>query len=232
MLAVPLVRAGEAIGVILIRRVEVRPFTERQIELVNTFADKAVIAIENTRLFEAEQTRNRELRAALEQQTATAEILSVISRSPTNIRPVFEAIAENAVRLCSANYGSTMRLDGETLHVVAHRGHSAQWLETVSHDLFPRRLTRDTFAGYAISHREIVHVEDLQNDARFPDSRGLAHTLGYRTGLCVPMMRSGAPIGAIVVFRQDVRPFTEVEIALLRTFTPHASAAQPRWQRH
>src|SRR5215467_1735459 len=87
-------------------------------------------------------------------------------RSPTDIRPVFEAIAENAVRLCSANYGSTMRLDGDLLRVVAHRGHSAQYLETVSH-LFPRRMTRDTFAGYAISYREIVHVEDLLNDARF-----------------------------------------------------------------
>src|SRR5215467_2623814 len=184
-LCVPLVRVGEAIGVILIRRGEVRPFTERQIELVGTFADQAVIAIENTRLFEEIQARTRELRAAPEQQTATAEILSVISRSPTNIRPVFEAIAENAVRLCSANYGSTMRLDGDTLHVVAHRGHSAQWLETVSH-LFPRRMTRDTFAGYAISYREIVHVEDLLNDARFPDSRTLAQTLGIPNGVMRP----------------------------------------------
>jgi GAF domain-containing protein/anti-sigma regulatory factor (Ser/Thr protein kinase) len=224
LMGVPLLRDGVPIGAITLLRTTVRTFTDKQIELVTTFADQAVIAIENTRLFEQVQARTKELTEALNQQTATGEILGVISRSPTDVRPVFEAIAESAVRLCGANYGSTMRLAGDSLHLVAHRGQSAQWLETVSR-LFPHKLTRDLIAGSAILDGEVIHVEDLQNDARFPASRALAQTMGYRTGLCVPMMRGGAPIGAILVFRQDVRPFAEPEIALLRTFADQAVIA-------
>src|SRR5262249_31575738 len=222
--SVPMLKDGRPIGAITVGQSKTGHFPKRQIQLLRTFADQAVIAIENTRLFEQVQARTKELTEALNQQTATGEILGVISRSPTDVRPVFEAIAESAVRLCGANYGSTMRLDGGSLHLVAHRGQSAQWLETVSR-LFPHPLTRDLIAGCAILDREIVHVEDLQNDARFPASRALAQTMGYRTGLCVPMMRGGAPIGAILVFRQDVRPFAEPEIALLRTFADQAVIA-------
>ena len=127
-LAVPLRRAGDSLGVIVIRRAEVRPFTDGQVELLRSFADQAVIAIENTRLLEEVQARNRELRAALEQQTATSQILSVISRSPTDVQPVFAAIAESAVRLCGANYGSTMRLDGDVMTLVAIRGNPSTGL--------------------------------------------------------------------------------------------------------
>jgi len=127
-LAVPLRSAGDSLGVIVIRSAEVRPFTDGQVELLRSFADQAVIAIENTRLLEEVQARNRELRAALEQQTATSQILSVISRSPTDVQPVFAAIAESAVRLCGANYGSTMRLDGDVMTLVAIRGNPSTGL--------------------------------------------------------------------------------------------------------
>src|SRR5215475_12698992 len=223
-LAVPLRRAGDSLGVIVIRSAEVRPFTDGQIELLRSFADQAVIAIENTRLLEEVQARKPELRAALEQQTATSQILSVISRSPTDVQPVFAAIAESAVRLCGANYGSTMRLDGDVMTLVAHKGQSEHWLETVSR-LFPQRLTRDLIAGSAILDREIVHVTDMQNDPRFPTSRALAQTMGYRTVLCVPMLRDCAPIGAILVFRQRAQPFDEAQISLLRTFADQAVIA-------
>jgi signal transduction histidine kinase len=183
-----------------------------------------VIAIENARLFEEVQARNSELRAALEQQMATSEILSVISSSPTDVQPVFKSIAESAVRLCGANYGSTMRLEGDVVHLVAHRGQSAEWLETASR-LFPQQLTRGLIVGWAILDCEIVHVEDMQNDVRFPTSRNLARTMGYRTALCVPMLRGGVPIGAILVFRQNVRPFSEAEIGLLRIFADQAVIA-------
>src|SRR5215470_12635159 len=115
ILVVPLIRAGVAIGVIAIRRTEIRPFTDRQIELLKTFADQAVIAIENTRLFEAEQASKRELTEALEQQTATSEVLRVIGSSPTNVQPVFDTLAENAVRICSAERAFISRFDGEVL---------------------------------------------------------------------------------------------------------------------
>src|SRR5262249_37756492 len=121
-LAVPLVHAGEAIGVILIRRAEVRPFTERQIELVNSFADQAVIAIENTRLFEEVQARTKELLESLDRQTATSEVLGVISRSPNEVQPVLDTIVATAQRLCQAERAITWRLEGETFRAVAHHG--------------------------------------------------------------------------------------------------------------
>src|SRR5262249_7064705 len=121
-LGVPLVHAGEAIGVIFIRRAEVRPFTERQIELVNTFADQAVIAIENTRLFGEVQTRTKELQDSLDRQTATSEVLGVISRSPNEVQPVLETIVATAQRLCQAERAAICRLEGETFRPVAHHG--------------------------------------------------------------------------------------------------------------
>src|SRR5262249_40601502 len=121
MLAVPLVRAGRAIGVIGIRRTEVRPFTDRQIDLLKAFADQAVIAIENTRLFEAEQASKRELTEALEQQTATSEVLGVISSSPGELEPVFKAMLENAVRICGSKFGNLFLREGDAFrHVTTH----------------------------------------------------------------------------------------------------------------
>ncbi len=224
VLAVPMLRADKLLGVIIIYRFEVLPFTDGQIALLETFADQAAIAIENARLLSELQAKNADLTEALEQQTATAEILRVISRSPTDVQPVFDAIAESAVRLCSADYGSAIRLEGDVIHLVAQHGRSAQWLEAASR-LFPHPLTRDLIAGAAMLDRRVVHLDDMQTDPRFPASQALARTMGYRTALSVPMLRDSGPVGAIAVFRQAERPFTEAEIGLLHTFADQAVIA-------
>jgi GAF domain-containing protein/CheY-like chemotaxis protein len=224
LLAIPMLRADELLGVILIRRDEVLPFTDGQIALMETFADQAAIAIENARLLTELQTKNADLTDALQQQTATAEILRVISRSPTDIQPVFEAIAESSVRLCGADYGSAVRLEGETIHLVAHHGHTASWLEAASR-LFPAPLSGDLVGGAAMLARDVVHLDDMQNDPGYGTSRALAGTMGYRTALGVPMLRANGPVGAIILFRQERRPFAESEIALLQTFADQAVIA-------
>ncbi|HKW91815.1 MAG TPA: GAF domain-containing protein [Methylomirabilota bacterium] len=223
-LAIPMLRADELLGVILIYRHEVRPFTDSQIALMETFADQAAIAIENARLLTELRAKNASLTEALEQQTATAEILRVISRSPTDVQPVFEAIAESSVRLCGADYGSTNRLEGDVVHLVAQHGQSAEWLDAARR-LFPHPLTRDLITGRAMLDRDIVHLEDVPGDSRFPASQALARSMGYSTALAVPMLRESGPVGAIVVFRQEVRPFSESEIGLLRTFADQAVIA-------
>src|SRR5215469_11584078 len=224
ILTVPMLRAGELLGVILIYRHEVRPFTDGQIALLETFADQAAIAIENARLLTELQTKNTSLTEALEQQTATAEILRVISRSPTDVQPVFEAITESAMRLCSADYASANRLEGNEIHLAAQHGQSREWLEAASR-VFPAPLTPDLVSGRAMVDRAVVHVEDLQTDARFPSSQALARTMGYHSVLSVPMLRDSGPVGAIMAFRQELRPFTEAEIGLLRTFADQAVIA-------
>ena len=224
VLSVPMLRAGELLGVIVIYRQEVRPFTDSQIVLMETFADQAAIAIENARLLTELQAKNADLTEALQQQTATAEILRVISRSPTDVQPVFDAIAESSVRLCEADYASTNRLEGDVIHLVAQHGHTAQWRGTAS-QLFPHPLTKDLLSGAAMLDRQVVHVDDMPHDARFPASQALAATMGYHTVLGVPMLRAGDPVGAIVVFRQERRPFSESEIGLLRTFADQAVIA-------
>src|SRR5215468_8234953 len=224
ILTVPMLRAGELLGVILIYRHEVRPFTDGQIALLETFADQAAIAIENARLLTELQNKNASLTEALEQQTATAEILRVISRSPTDVQPVFEAITESAMRLCSADYASANRLEGNEIHLVAQHGQSREWLAAASR-VFPAPLTSDLVSGRAMVDRAVVHVEDLQTDPRFPASQALARTMGYHSVLSVPMLRDSGPVGAIMAFRQELRPFTEAEIGLLHTFADQAVIA-------
>src|SRR5229473_2123266 len=189
VLSVPLMREGTALGAIAIRRTEVRPFTDRQTELLKTFADQAVIAIENVRLFTELQEKNLALTAAhaqvteaLEQQTATAEILRVISRSPTDLRPVMEAVAENAARLCDATDAQILRGDGETITLVASYGR----LPTITTE--PRRISRRLVGGRAIIDRMTLHISDVRAVRdEFPDSATVQ--LGVRT-------RSGDPPAA------------------------------------
>ena len=224
ILNVPLIRAGHAMGVMSIRRTDVRPFTDRQVDLLKIFADQAVIAIENTRLFEAEQASKRELSDALEQQTATGEILNVISRSPTTVEPVFAAIVESSVRLCGANYGAVARLEGDARHLVADYGMTPRWNETVNR-IFPQELTRGLIGDAAMLDRTIIHVDNIQNDDSHEVSQALARTMGYHTALAVPMLRESRPVGAIIVFRQEERRFSDAEIGLLRTFADQAVIA-------
>ena len=222
-LAVPLIQAGEAIGVIFIRRAEVRPFTERQIELVNTFADQAVIAIENTRLFEAEQASKRELTEALEQQTATADVLKVISRSALDVQKVLDALIESATRLCEADDATMFRLVGDSAQLFAHHG---QLPLAGPIGQFALPLVRGLAGARAIIERRTVHVADMQAEAdEYPESHTISLQLGYRTMLAVPLLRGREAIGVIALRRAEMRPFTERQIELVNTFADQAVIA-------
>jgi signal transduction histidine kinase len=213
VLGVPLLRQGAAIGVIYIRRTEVQPFTEGQIALLQTFADQAVIAIENVRLF-------NETREALEQQTATAEILRAISASPTDVQPVLDAVAESAARICGAQDAMILRVEGKSLRRVAHFGAVRLILPAV------RPLTRESMAGRAALEGRAIQVPDMLDAAEeYPESAPQYRGAGLRTGVAVPLLHEGAAIGVIGIRRTEVRPFTDKQIALLQTFADQAVIA-------
>jgi two-component system, NtrC family, sensor kinase len=219
-LATPLLREGQPLGAILIRRMEVQPFTNKHIALLETFAAQAVIAIENVRLFQELERRNRDLGEALEQQTATAEILRVISSSPTDIQPTFDAIAASAVRLCEANEGEVYRFDGRLIHMMAHHGGGSQAREVLA-QMFPSPPGRGTITGRAILTGMVVHADVAADpEHEYRDVAGF-----FRTVLSVPMLRDGSPIGAISVDRREGRPFSAKQIALLETFAAQAVIA-------
>src|SRR5215831_12100393 len=208
-LAVPLLREGTAIGTITIWRDFVEPFTESQIELVKTFADQAVIAIENVRLFQ-------ELNESLEQQTATSEILGVIASSPTDIQPVLDTIAENAARLCEAADAQIRLIENDKTRLVASFG------SLPARELSP--VSPLTPPGLAILTRQTLHVHDLQeHQAEFSESYGLRG--GIRTYLSVPMIREGTPIGVINIRCIEVRPFSDRHVKLLETFASQSVIA-------
>src|SRR5262249_40744968 len=215
-LVVPMLREGVAIGTISLRRVQARLFTARQVALLQTFADKAVIAIENVRLFKELQTSNRELAKALEQQTATAEILRVISSSPTDVQPVFAAVAESSARLCDAYDCEIYRVDGDVLRLVAHHGPSSAGPVVVP-------IVPGTIGDRSVLERRTVHVPDLGAEAEeFPVGSALG---AARTQLRVPLLREGTALGVISVRRSEVRPFSDDQIALLQTFADQAVIA-------
>jgi two-component system, NtrC family, sensor kinase len=215
-LGVPLLRECVAIGVVGMWRRDVRPFSDRQIELLKVFADQAVIAIENVRLF-------NETKEALEQQTATSEILRVISASPTDLHPVFDAIAESAARLCEAFDANIFSRDGDRLLLVAHHG-SIPTLGPVGEATHP--LVRGTTAGRAMLDGQAVHVADIQTEVdEFPESSALGRQLGIRTLLSIPLMREGVAHGAISLRRTEARLFTDRQVALLQTFADQAVIA-------
>src|SRR5262245_16349600 len=216
ILATPLLREGNSIGVILVRRTTVRPFTDQQIALLKTFANQAVIAIENARLFNELGARNRDL-------TATSEILQVISRSPTDTQPVFETIADNAVKLFRPWSVAVYRFDGEFMHVAAVRG-GRPGSEQYLHD--KRRPTRDVMAGRCIIDRTIIHVPNFGSDPDIPlAAREVARARGFGATLNVPMLKDGEPIGVISVSREQAGPFLQTEIELLQTFADQAVIA-------
>src|SRR5262245_44697713 len=213
LLSVPLLREGTGIGTITIWRDFVEPFTDRQIELVKTFADQAVIAIENVRLFQ-------ELKESLEQQTATSEILGVIASSPTDIQPVLDVVAENAARLCEAKDALIYRIDGDVLQRVAVYGSMPLPAASAS-------VTRRNPVGRAVVDGKTIHVQDIaaEMETEFPESKTRQPITGARSMLATPLLREGIAIGAIAIRRTEVRPFSERHIALLKTFADQAVIA-------
>jgi GAF domain-containing protein len=224
ILSVPLLREGESVGVIVVRRSEVHPFSDKQIALLQTFADQAVIAIENVRLFDDVQKRTAELSEALEQQTAMGEILRVISSSAMDVRPVFETIASNAVNLCGAAYGVVFRFDGELITIAAHHNVDATALEAF-HQIWPRRPDERTLMGRTILERKVLYILDVAAEPGFTFVAAHSAALGVRTFLAVPMLRDGIPIGAIAVYRREVAPFTDKQIELVQNFAAQAVIA-------
>ena len=227
-LAVPLLREGSAIGAILIRRMDVRPFTDKQIELLRTFADQAVIAIENVRLFDEVQARTQELSEALEQQTATSEVLKVISSSPGELEPVFDAMLANATRICEANYGAMWLNENGGLRNAAFQGNmpesfTEQWKTAV----IP--LTQDVPATRVAQSRKPIQVGDLRKDSAYlvghPLAVGSVNVAGMRALLVVPMLKEDEFVGAFAIYRKEVRPFTDKQVELLQNFAAQAVIA-------
>jgi GAF domain-containing protein len=224
-LGIPMLRDEMLLGVVFIWRNEVRAFTDKQIELVTTFADQAVIAIENVRLFTELQASNRELTTALDTQTATSDILRVISRSPTDVQPVFDAIVTSAVRLLGAYTGTLTRLAGDQIGLAAltsidEAGDAAQ------RALFPQSLHSDGTHAQAIRDRAPLNTADAFTEPRLSEAaRAFARVRGYRSLVVMPLLRHDEAIGAIGVTRREARGFTDDENALLRTFADQAVIA-------
>ena len=216
ILGVPLLREGRALGSIMARRGEVRRFEDKDVALLKTFADQAAIAIENARLF-------NETKEALERQTATAEILKVISASPTDVQPVFDAIAERAAVLCGAKIGVVTKFDGELLHLVAFYGASPDLVEPIRAG-YPVRPGGDTVTARAVRDCAPAQIPDLLADPDYvPKQQSLR--AGYRSNVAVPLLREGKVIGALSVARAETGVFSEREVGLLQTFADQAVIA-------
>ena len=222
MIGVPLLREAEPIGAIALARNRVEPFTDREIELVTTFADQAVIAIENVRLFDEVQARTRDLSESLQQQTATADVLKVISRSAFDLKTVLDTLVEAAARLCEADQGAIARDRDGVFQRVATYGFSDEFTEYVK--TIPVIPERGTATGRALLDGKVVHIADVQADPEytFAEAQKLG---GFRTILSLPMLREGVPIGVLALTRREVRPFTDKQIELVSTFADQAAIA-------
>ena len=226
-LSVPLLREDVAMGAIMLRRTEAVPFADKQIALLQTFADQAVIAIENVRLFTELKARNADLTDSLARQTATSEILRVISSSPTDPQPVFATIAERAVRLCDAAFGAVFLFDGEWIRIGALSGLRPDEREATLR-YFPRRPTP---GGIGVSHvvltGEIAHIPDVQSDPVWQASEAgpTFNAVELRICLLAPLIREGVCLGAVNVWRREPSPFSQQHIDLLKTFADQAVIA-------
>ena len=223
MLGVPLLREGSPIGVITLWRTVVLAFTETEIDLVKTFADQAVIAIENARLFEEVQARTRELTKSLQQQTATADVLQVISRSAFDLQPVFDTVAESSVRLCDAERAFIRRYDGELLHMVAAFNSPPELKEWLARHPFPPGR-HSCAARVALEHRT-VHIPDVRADPEFSYGAKDVEPILGGTALGVPMLKGNDLLGVIIIDQVEVRPFTDKQIALVETFADQSAIA-------
>jgi GAF domain-containing protein len=219
LINVPMFKDDELIGIISIYRQEVRPFTDKQIELVQNFAAQAVIAIENTRLLNELRQRTTDLSETLEQQTATSDVLSVISSSPGELKPVFQTILENATRICEAKFGLLFRFDGKTFQLLAEVGASAELAE-----FYERRgpFHPGGILERLLRTKDVVCVADASAEPVPPPSAKIG---GAKSSLNVPMFKDEAMVGAITIYRQEVRPFTDRQIALLENFAAQAVIA-------
>ena len=222
ILSVPLLREGESVGVIVVRRSEVHPFSDKQIALLQTFADQAVIAIENVRLFDDVQKRTQELSESLQQQTATANVLKVISRSTFNLQTVLNTLVESAAKLCEAEQSIISQRDGNAYKLAANFGFSPEYVEYAKRNPFV--LGRGTVTGRAALEGKVVHVPDVLADPEYNFIEG-QKVGGFRTILGVPLLREGVPIGVFGLTRPIVKPFTDKQIALVTTFADQAVIA-------
>src|SRR5262249_43752491 len=222
VLGVPLLREGIPIGVIMLTRGQMRPFTDKQIELATTFADQAVIAIENVRLFDEVQARTEQLSESLQQQTATADVLKVISRSTFDLQTVLQTLVESAARLCEADMAAIARQQGPSYQNVASYNYSPAFNEHMKHH--PIELSRGSLVGRTLLEGRPVHIPDVLTDPEYT-MIALQNVGGYRSALGVPLLRARTPIGVIFLTRSAVRPFTDKQIALLQTFADQAAIA-------
>jgi len=226
-LSVPLLREGEAIGVISLRRIEVQPFNDKQVALLESFADQAVIAIENVRLFDELQAKTRDLEESLQQQTATSEVLQVISSSPGDLAPVFDKMLESATRVCGAEFGSMYLVEDDSLRQAALYNVPVALAAARTNKIF--RPSPQSAITTAIRTKHAAQVADVRTTAayleRAPHAVELVELGGARTAVTVPMLREDEVIGAITIYRQEVRPFADKQIELLSNFAKQAVIA-------
>jgi GAF domain-containing protein/anti-sigma regulatory factor (Ser/Thr protein kinase) len=211
LLAVPLIREDSVVGVMVVSRLDVRPFTARHLQILETFADQAAIAIQNVRLF-------NETKESLERQTATAEILRVISESPTDVQPVFDAIANSAARYCGGENSAVMLVEGDTLRPVATAG-------SIGIVADPIPLSGDYLHARVVRERRVLHIADLQSSTEYPHGASVSRRLGYRAIAVAPMIRGERAIGTVSLRRASAEPFSERQIELLQAFAAQAAIA-------
>src|ERR1700687_1888110 len=223
LLSVPLMREGTAIGVITMRQSHLTPFTERQIEVVQTFADQAVIAISNVRLFEEVQQRTEDLHESLQQQTATADVLKVISRSAFDLQIVLDTLVESAARLCEADMAAITRQKGDEYFRAGSYGFPPEFMDYVKD--IPVKPERSSIMGRTLLEGKVIHVPDVHADPDYTFSEAQRLSGDPRTFLGVPLLREGRPVGALVLLRRSMRPFTDKQIELVTTFADQAVIA-------